>query len=152
MAAKLAILVIRSLISLLLGTAHLFFVIWLFGYVAAYNPLSAWIASNSHLANYIQLSWSVMDLLIHIALAIPAVLAWRKLQPNLRFYHFTLLVAPMFLSGLYSIWVMSDLEIINPTLLSYMAPLIPAISLIMLGVLSEKYLGKPKVAKQEFTL
>lgn len=152
MAAKLAILVIRSLISVLLGTAHLFFVIWLFGYIAAYNPLTTWITKNSYLADYIQLSWSVMDLFIHLALAIPAVVAWRKLQPNLRFYHFALIVAPILCSGLYSMWASSELEVINPTMLSYIAPLIPAAALIMLGVLSEKYLGKPKAANQEFTL
>lgn len=148
MVATLAIFVIRSLISLLLGGANLYFVILCFGFVSSINPLPDWLLSTPVLQDKALLILSVTDLLLHLVLALPAVAALLYLQAQLRHYHLCLLTLPLLFFTLNSLWQLhSARQELNLTYLIYINTLVPVFTLILVGWLAIKYFSHFK-AKQ----
>lgn len=149
MVAKLIIFSIRSLISLLLGVAHVYFVILGFGFIATINPIAQWIIDSDTLRSSALLWLSAMDLVLHLLLAVPAVIALLYLQTRLRRYHLCLVVLPMLVFGLYSLWqLFSQRHELSLTYLSYINTLLPAFALLLIGFLALKHFGhiKPTAA------
>ena len=145
MSAKLAIFIIRSLISLLLGAAHLYFVILCFGFIATINPLPGWLASEPAWQNSLLLLLSIMDLLLHIILALPAAIALLYLQGALRRYHLALVTLPMLGFSLVNLWQLFSMRHdISLTYLSYINAIVPAITLVLVGLLAIKHFGHIK--------
>ncbi|MBZ9612429.1 hypothetical protein [Rheinheimera maricola] len=153
MAAKLAIFIIRSLISLLLGGAHLYFVILCFGYLSSINPLPAWLLTTSDWQKSALLILSVADLLLHILLAVPAVAALLYLQAQLRRYHLCLLTLPMLAVALNSLWqLFSSRQELHLSYLNYINTLVPAVALVLVGLLAIKHFGHLKARPASLSL
>ena len=145
MAATLAIFIIRSLISLLLGGAHLYFVILCFGFVSSINPLPDWLLSTPALQGSALLMLSIADLLLHVLLAIPAVVAMLYLHAQLRRYHLALLTLPILAFALNSLWQLFTVRHeLSVTYLSYINTLVPVFALVLIGMLALKYFGHIK--------
>lgn len=153
MVAKLIIFSIRSLISLLLGVAHVYFVILCFGFIATINPVQLWIMDSDTLRGSALLWLSIMDLVLHLLLAVPVVIALLYLQTQLRRYHLCLVAAPMLGFGLYSLWqLFSQRHELSLTYLSYINTLLPAFALLLVGFLALKHFGHIKPAAASLRL
>lgn len=150
MGAKVAIFVIRSLISLLIGAAHLYFVILCFGFIATLNPLPEMLLNSEHWRDSALLVLSVTDFLLHLLLAIPATLALLLLQGQLRRYHLLLISLPVTGFGIHSIWRLYQLQP-EPgfSYLSYFNALFPALALALIGLLALKHFShiRPRAEK-----
>lgn len=152
MAAKLAIFIIRSLISLLLGGAHVYFVILCFGFISSINPIPAWLAAEHAWQGSLLLWLSIMDLMLHIILALPAAVALLYLQGQLRRYHLALVTLPILGLGLVNLWQLFALRHeVSLTYLSYLNAIVPAITLAIVGLVTIKHFGhiKPRTTPIE---
>lgn len=147
MVAKLILFSIRSLISVLLGVAHVYFVIMCFGFIATINPAPQWLINSDTLRDSALLWISIMDFVLHLLLAIPASIALLYLQTQLRRYHLWLVVLPMLSFGFYNMWrLFNQRHELSLTYLSYINTLVPAIALILIGLLVLKHFSHLKSA------
>ncbi|MEH8016423.1 hypothetical protein MN202_04215 [Rheinheimera muenzenbergensis] len=145
MTANLAIFVIRSLISLLVGGAHLYFVILCFAYINSINPLPEWLSASANWRDSALLIMSVADLVLHLLLALPAAAALLYLQGEQRHYHLGLIVLPILVLGLHSLWRLVELrDELSLTYLSYINTLIPSVALAIVGLLAIKHFSHIK--------
>lgn len=150
MGAKVAIFVIRSLISLLIGAAHLYFVILCFGFVTTINPLPDLLLSSERWHDFATLLLSVSDFLLHLLLAIPASAALLLLQGQLRRYHLVLISLPVTGFGIQGIWRLSQLQPeLGLSYLSYLNALFPTLALALIGLLALKHFShiRPRAEK-----
>ena len=150
MGTKVAIFVIRSLISLLIGAAHLYFVILCFGFVTTINPLPDLLLSSGRWHDFATLLLSVIDFLLHLLLAIPASAALLLLQGQLRRYHLVLISLPVTGFGIQGIWRLSQLQPeLGLSYLSYLNALFPTLALALIGLLSLKHFShiRPRAEK-----
>lgn len=147
MGAKVAIFVIRSLISLLIGAAHLYFVILCFGFISTINPLPELLLNSDSWRDSALLLLSVSDFLLHLVLAIPASAALLLLQGQLRRYHLLLISLPISGFGIHSV---IRLSLLPPeqglTYLSYLNAVFPTLALALIGLLALKHFShiRPK--------
>ncbi len=145
MTANQAIYIIRALISLLVGGAHLYFVILCFAYISSINPLPEWLTASANWRDYTLLVMSIADLLLHLLLAVPAATALLYLQGEQRHYHLGLIVLPVLVLGLHSLWRLVNLrDELSLSYLSYINTLIPSIALVVVGLLAIKHFGHIK--------
>lgn len=150
MGTKVAIFVIRSLISLLIGAAHLYFVILCFGFVTTINPLPDLLLSSERWHDFATLLLSVSDFLLHLLLAIPASAALLLLQGQLRRYHLVLISLPVTGFGIQGLWRLSQLQPeLGLSYLSYLNALFPTLALALIGLLSLKHFShiRPRAEK-----
>jgi len=153
MLAKLIIFSIRSLISLLLGVAHVYFVILCFGFIATINPIPQWLIDSDTLRSSALLLLSAMDLVMHLVLAVPVVVALLYLQTQLRRYHLCLVAMPILGFGLYSMWqLFNQRHDLSLTYLSYINTLLPAFALLLIGLLALKHFSHIKPAAASLRL
>ncbi|GAB2908025.1 hypothetical protein [Rheinheimera gaetbuli] len=145
MSANLVVFIIRSLISLLLGGAHLYFVILCFAYISSINPLPEILTASANWRDSALLIMSFTDLLLHLLLAVPAVAALLYLQGQQRYYHLGLLTLPMLSLCLHSLWRLFAMRHeLSLTYLSYINTLLPAAALLLMGYLAVKHFSHIK--------
>ena len=153
MTANLAITAIRSLISLLLGGAHLYFVILCFGFINSINPLPDWLSTSATWRDWALLMMSVLDLLLHLLLATPVVAALLYLQGEQRGYHLGLITLPILVLGLHDVWrSVSRADELGLSYLNYLNSVLPAFALVLIGLLALKHFGHIKARSDNLTL
>jgi hypothetical protein len=119
-------LAVPSVLALLIGLVHTFFIILCWAYIAVHSPLPSWLMAQGITGQPLHVVLFVADLLVNVLLCLPAAYLLCKLQPSKLALYLFLAVVPGFLwqyHGLFTAPMPLGLLSYGPGILLALVPL-----------------------------